>query len=114
MRCLLIPVLTLMPVLAFSDGVPEAADVAAGKAVYSQTCIACHGADGKGTIPGVPDFTDKNTPLTKSAAELMKNINEGFQSKGSFMAMPSKGGNPTLTEADVRAVLAYIRAEFGT
>ena len=114
MRCLLLSVLTLMPVLAFSDGVPEAADAASGKSIYMQTCIVCHGADGKGTIPGVPDFTDKSTPLTKSAAELMKNINEGFQTKGSFMAMPAKGGNPALTEADVRAVLAYLRAEFGT
>ena len=30
------------------------------------------------------------------------------------MAMPSKGGNPALTEEDIRAVLAYLRTEFGT
>ena len=114
MRCLLIPVLTLIPVLAFSDGMPASADAATGKAVYSQTCIACHGANGKGTIPGVTDFTAKDSPLLKSDAELVKNISEGFQSKGSFMAMPAKGGNPALTEADIRTVLAYLRAEFGT
>jgi mono/diheme cytochrome c family protein len=113
MRCLLIPVLTLIPVLALSDGMPVSADAAAGKAVYSQTCIACHGANGKGTIPGVTDFTAKDSPMRKSDAELVKNISEGFQSKGSFMAMPARGGNPALTEADVRAVLAYLRAEFG-
>ncbi len=114
MRCLILLVLTLMPVSGFSDGVPAAADAAAGKAVYAQTCIACHGANGKGTIPGVTDFTGKESPLSKSDAELVNNISEGFQSPGSFMAMPSKGGNPALTEADVRAVLAYLRAEFGT
>ncbi len=91
MRCLLLSILTLMPVLAFSDGMPEAADAAAGKAVYAQTCIACHGANGKGTIPGVTDFTGEDSPLSKSAAELVKNISEGFQSPGSFMAMPAKG-----------------------
>jgi mono/diheme cytochrome c family protein len=114
MRCLILSVLTLMPVLAFSNGEPEAADAAAGKAVYTQTCIACHGANGKGTIPGVTDFTGKESPLSKSEAALVKNISEGFQSPGSFMAMPAMGGNPALTEADVRAVLAYLRAEFGT
>ena len=114
MRCLLISVLTLIPVLALSDGMPEAADAAAGKAVYSQTCVACHGAKGKGTIPGVTDFTAKDSPLRKSDVELVNNISEGFQRPGSFMAMPAKGGNPTLTEADVLAVLAYLRAEFGT
>ncbi len=114
MRCLLFSVLTLLPVLALSDGVPEGADATAGKAVYAQTCIACHGANGKGTIPGVTDFTAKDSPLQNSDAELVNNISEGFQSPGSYMAMPSKGGNPTLTEADVKAVLAYLRSEFGT
>ena len=114
MRCLLLSILTLMPGLAFSEGVPDAADAIAGKAVYAQTCIACHGANGKGTIPGVTDFKAKDSPLRKSDAELVKNISEGFQSPGSFMAMPAKGGNPALTEEDIRAVLAYLRAEFGT
>ena len=114
MRTVLLSVLMLVPVLAFANEAPEAADAAAGKAIYSQTCIACHGANGKGTLPGVSDFTDKDSPLSKSDAELLQNISEGFQSPGSFMAMPAKGGNPMLTEADVRAVLAYLRAEFGT
>ncbi len=113
MRTVLLSVLMLVPVLAFTNEAPEAADAAAGKAIYSQTCIACHGANGKGTIPGVTDFTAKDSPLSKSDVELFKNVSEGFQSPGSFMAMPPKGGNPTLTEADVRAVLSYLRAEFG-
>jgi len=114
MRIVSISALLLLPFLAYAEDAPEAADAAAGKAVYAQTCIACHGANGKGTIPGVTDFTAKDGPLSKSDAELLQNISEGFQSPGSFMAMPAKGGNPMLTEADVRAVLAYLRAAFGT
>lgn len=114
MRIILISTLMLLPFLAFADDTPEAADAAAGKTVYSQTCIACHGAEGKGTIPGVADLTDNDGALSKSDAELVKNISEGFQSPGSFMAMPPKGGNPTLSEEDVQAVLAYLRAAFGT
>ena len=30
------------------------------------------------------------------------------------MGMPTKGGNPGLTEKDVKAVLAHIRGEFGS
>lgn len=86
---------------------------AVGKGIYAQTCIACHGIDGKGPIPGVADFTAKDSPLSKADEELIKNISEGFQSPGSFMAMPAKGGNPALTEEDIRSVLMYLREEFG-
>jgi len=88
------------------------ADVAAGKAVYAQTCIACHGANGKGAIPGVADLTKADGALAKSDDVLIKSITEGFKSPGSALAMPAKGGNPALTEADILAVLAYLRATF--
>ncbi len=88
-------------------------DTNAGKAIYAQTCIACHGADGKGSIPGVTDLNAGDGPLSKTDEELVRNISEGFQSPGSFIAMPAKGGNPTLTEEDIKAVLEYLRVEFG-
>lgn len=91
----------------------ESATESAGQAIYAQTCIACHGASGKGAIPGVPDFTKGEGPLVKSDAVLLQNISEGFQSPGSIMAMPAKGGNPALTSVDLKAVLAYLRSEFG-
>ncbi len=101
------------PALASSDGTAVATDTAAGKAVYSQTCIACHGANGEGAIPGVRDLTASDGPLAKSDEELIKNIRDGFQTPGSAMPMPPNGGNPTLTEDDIRAVVIYLRAEFG-
>jgi len=84
-----------------------------GKDIYSQTCVACHGPGGGGAIPGTPDFTSPGGPLTKSDDELVRNITAGFQSPGSPMAMPAKGGNPELNAADVRAVLDYLRESFG-
>lgn len=112
-RNILLTILISVPLSTFADEAPASADTAAGEAVYSQTCIACHGSGGKGTIPGVPDFTDAEGVLSKSDTDLLNNISNGFQSPGSFMAMPAKGGNPALIEADIKAVLVYIRTTFG-
>ncbi len=86
---------------------------ASGRDIFFQTCIACHGPDGKGTLPGVPDFTSSTGPLSKSDDLLLKHIEEGFQSPGSPMAMPPKGGNPDLDSDDIKAALGYIRKTFG-
>ena len=86
---------------------------AAGKVVYQQTCIVCHGANGKGAIPGVADLTAASGALSKSDDALLKSIREGFQRPGAALAMPAKGGNPALSDAQLKAVLAYLRAAFG-
>lgn len=88
--------------------------VEAGKKVYSQTCIACHGANGKGMIPGVSDFTRPDGPLAKSDEALTESIRNGLVTPGKALSMPAKGGNPSLSDEDIEAVLEYIRAEFGS
>lgn len=85
-----------------------------GEAIYNQTCVACHGADGKGAMPGVPDFSRKDGLLAKPDEVLLKHIVEGFQRPGSPMAMPAKGGNPNLTDQDIREVLSFLRSTFGS
>lgn len=88
-------------------------DAAAGKAVYMATCVACHAPDGTGALPGVPDFTVANGPFAKSDAVLLRNMTNGFQSPGSPMAMPARGGNASLTDEDMANVLAYMKRAFG-
>jgi len=88
------------------------ADDQGGKTVYQGTCIACHGPDGKGVLPGVPDFTAPNSPLSQPDGVLIKHITEGFQAPDSPMAMPARGGNPTLTDTQISEALAYIRKTF--
>ena len=90
-----------------------AATAEEGKAVYGQTCIACHGADGKGVLPGAPDFTAAGGPLSKPDAVLLQHVISGFQSPGSPMAMPPRGGNPQLSDENVHEALEYIRQQFG-
>lgn len=83
-----------------------------GASVYKETCIACHGANGKGVVPGAPDFTKTGGVLSKSDQELANNIINGLQSPGSPMAMPPKGGNLSLTKDEVMDVIGYMRKKF--
>jgi mono/diheme cytochrome c family protein len=101
---LILSVLTLA-----APGISTAADGnAKAKALYSNTCIACHGANGKGAIPGVPDLGPR---MTMTDDDLTNSILNGLQSKGSLMAMPPKGGNPAITAADAAALVVYLRTE---
>ena len=107
MLTLLLPSMLL---LSFSANAQD--DVGKGAEVYEGTCIACHGENGKGEIPGVADFTSKDGSLTKNDAVLFDHILNGFQSENSDLEMPALGGNEDLTEQDIKNVIAYIRATF--
>ncbi|MHB1084876.1 MAG: c-type cytochrome [Thiobacillus sp.] len=89
-----------------------AGDPGRGAAVFNGTCIACHGSDGSGSLPGVPDLIGNNGLLSQDDTVLLKRMTEGFQSPGAAMAMPPRGGDPGLTDADMQAVLNYMRKEF--
>ncbi|MGP0173522.1 cytochrome-c oxidase, cbb3-type subunit III [Pseudomonas sp. NCHU5208] len=57
----------------------EVADVAAGEKIFSSTCFACHGADGKGTPAlGAPDLTHPSAFIYGSSfAQLQQTIRYG-------------------------------------
>ncbi len=84
-------------------------DVRRGETVYNGTCIACHGADGSGALPSVPDFKDKAGVLAKTDTHLLRSLLDGVERPDAPISMPPKGGDPALTEDDMKAVLAYIR-----
>lgn len=89
-----------------------AADVQHGQTIFNETCVACHGANGKGVVPGTPDMTKAHGVLSLPESLLEQRVENGFQSSGSPMAMPARGGNPSLTDQDVKDVLAYMRQTF--
>ena len=84
-----------------------------GEAIYQAHCSMCHGENGKGGVPGTEDFTQKGGVLSLSDAVLLERITNGYQRPGSPMAMPPKGGDASLTEEQIKEVIAYLRSKFG-
>jgi cytochrome c5 len=95
----LLPAPAPVAVAATGDtGKPPAAD---GKAVYDANCQACHAAG----LAGAPKLGDKAMwapRLGGGAAALAASAIKGKN------AMPPKGGNLTLSDADVRAAVDYM------
>ena len=78
-----------------------AAGAGAGKATYESVCHVCHGAG----VAGAPKFGDKAAwapRIKQGAAQLHANAIKGKA------AMPPKGGNPSLSDADVSAAVDYM------
>jgi cytochrome c5 len=105
--------LVLLAAAALSGAAASAFAAPDGAKIYEGTCIVCHGPEGRGALPGVPDFTAQKKRLANSEATLLKRVRNGYQSPGSPMAMPPKGGNSTLTDDDLKAVIKYMRRTFG-
>jgi cytochrome c5 len=75
--------------------------LAQGKAVYEKNCVACHGAG----VAGAPKFGDKVAWKEHIAHGLEHMAEIAIRGAG---AMPPRGGNPGLGDAEVRAAVAYI------
>ncbi|HEX7557596.1 MAG TPA: c-type cytochrome [Usitatibacter sp.] len=97
---------TPAPTLA-SVTIPPAAGNApsptAGKATFDAVCSVCHGAG----VAGAPKLADKAAwaPRIKTGIEALHA--SALKGKG---AMPPKGGNPALADADVKATVDYMVA----
>ncbi len=72
-----------------------------GKAVFDSTCAACHATG----AAGAPKFGDKAAwaPRIKTGADALHT--SALKGKG---VMPPKGGNPSLSDADVIAAADYM------
>jgi cytochrome c5 len=87
------------PVIAAA--VPAKADAGKGKAVYDSTCSVCHAAG----IAGAPQTGDKAAWAPRLKAGIDALHASSIKGKG---AMPPKGGNLTLPDADVKAAVDYM------
>lgn len=83
----------------------QPAGAADGQKIYQQTCAACHAAG----VAGAPKTGDKaawKARLAQGNDTLYKHAIAGFQGKTGFM--PPKGGNASLTDAQVKAAVDYM------
>jgi cytochrome c5 len=84
---------------------PPAAKIAGapGKATYDAVCHVCHGAG----VAGAPKLGDKAAWSARVKSGLDALHASALKGKG---AMPPKGGNPSLSDADVKAAVDYMVA----
>jgi len=80
------------------------ADSNAGRQVYRQTCAFCHD---KG-IAGAPRVGDRVVWGPRLAQGMDALYASAIRGKG---AMPARGGNPALADADIEAAVDYILAQ---
>jgi cytochrome c5 len=89
------------PAPAGKPAAPAAGGGANGKAVFDANCIACHGTG----VAGAPKIGDKAAwaPRMKQGVDALHQAAQ--KGKG---AMPPKGGNTSLSDADVNAAVDYM------
>jgi len=88
--------------------------VAQGKQWYEQTCSSCHGPDVKGLPNLGRDLTTSEFVKSQTDEGLLEFIKKGRPASDpantTGVDMPPKGGNPALTDDQIRAIIAYIRS----
>lgn len=93
----------------------EAGNPLAGTDVYKASCRNCHGAELQG-VPGLgkplapSEFVVTNTE-TELAAFIAVGRPAGHPENMQGVAMPPKGGNPSLGEQDLLDIAAYLKAQ---
>jgi len=82
-----------------------------GAQVFGQSCAACH-VSGIAGAPKLGDQAQWKTRLAKGTKVLYANALNGISS--SIGVMPAKGGNASLSDAEVKAAVDYIVAKAKT
>src|SRR6266566_8344288 len=88
-------------------------DPTKGATIYAQNCATCHGASLEGGIGAVLNPIEKlpgvSNPLDPNfLIEIITNGRQPQAGDPKQTPMPAKGGNPNLTDQDVRDLAAYV------
>lgn len=93
-------VVAVLTVISASFAAPGAM-ATDGRLVYAQTCAQCH-ANG---VAGAPKISDKAAWTQRLATGRDAMFTTVLKGKG---AMPPKGGNASLSDAEAKAAMDYI------
>jgi cytochrome c553 len=80
-----------------------AADLAAGKAIAEAKCVSCHGLDGKGTGPDIPNLGGQKEAYLLNALD---GYRTGTRQHAALQQLSSE-----LTEADVKNIAGYYASQ---
>lgn len=99
--------LRLKPVgeVAIGEAKPDAGGVVDGKKVYEGLCQACH-ATGAAGAPKTGDKGAWGSRIAQGKDTLFKHAIAGYTGKAGVM--PAKGGNPALSDEEVKAAVEHM------
>ncbi|MGB4946597.1 MAG: c-type cytochrome, partial [Candidatus Competibacter denitrificans] len=92
--------------VSFEQPKPAVAVKLSGAEVYNKVCAACHAAGTLGA-PKVGDKAQWETRLAQGLDTLVTHSVSGLR------AMPAKGGDPSLTEANLKDAIGYMLDQAG-
>ena len=97
------------------DGGEGAGDPVAGESTYQATCAACHAPDATGIEGLGHSLANSEFVQSMTDEELVAFIAVGRGAADpdntTGVAMPPKGGNPSLTDEDLQNVVAWLRTQ---
>lgn len=87
-----------------------------GAKIFDTNCSSCHGANGQGIAGAIPPLA-KNPTVVGDATKVIHIVKYGLTGAISVNGHPFNGQMPawgaTLSNADVAAVLTYVRSSWG-
>ena len=99
--------LTLGVFIAFYNS----ANADSGKEIFQNNCQVCHGEHLHGDMPGVPDLVINRAWTKKLDSKVHEFVKEGTEASGKVIVMPAKGGNPHLTDEEIKSAVEYLRGK---
>jgi cytochrome c553 len=103
MKNILLAVFLSVTLIGCSDGgapgKPSAADISAGKNVADKECKGCHGLDGKGIAPGIPNLAGQRERYIMAA---LKEYKEGVRVHAALRAVAAN-----MSDEEARTVAAF-------
>jgi disulfide bond formation protein DsbB len=95
-----------------SEGPAMPGNIARGADIYRATCAACHGGNAEGVSGLGKPLVDNDFVASRTEEEIAAFIRIGRDkddpANTTGVPMLPKGGNPSLTEQDLRDVASYL------
>jgi len=108
------PHVSLDPWIIAPTDTADSGEVAIGQTEFIASCSACHGRSGEGVDNLGKPLADNEFIQSKTDKELMTFVKMGRSSwdpaNTTGLDMPSKGGNPALSDEDIDKIIQYIRS----
>ncbi len=102
-----------VPAVATAAPPPRKVDAERGGKLFLSSCASCHGVNGEGVPGSGRELRGSQFIATRDDAALLAFVKEGRQPwdplNTTRLAMPPRGGNPMLSDADLADIIAFVR-----